>query len=71
MQYIPGKDNIVADALSRWAYPANRAFADISAHGSAKDDQEMEAMEEMERQEERELDQAPKVEIPIATEQCS
>ena len=70
MQYIPGKDNIVADALSRWVYPANRAFADISAHGSDKDDQEMEAMEEKERQEERELDQAPKVEIPIATEQC-
>ena len=24
--YIPGKDNVVADALSRWAYPASKAF---------------------------------------------
>ena len=34
--YIPGKDNGVEDALSRWAYPASQAFADASIHGSEK-----------------------------------
>ena len=31
--YIPGKDNTVADCLSRWAYPASKGMQDISAHG--------------------------------------
>jgi hypothetical protein len=39
--YLPGKDNVVADALSRWAYPASQAFADASLHGSVDDDLEM------------------------------
>ena len=39
--YIPGKDNVVAEALSRWAYTASQAFADASIHGSEKDDAEM------------------------------
>jgi hypothetical protein len=34
--YIPGKDNVVADALSRWAYPASSAREDVSFHGSVK-----------------------------------
>ena len=42
--YVPGKDNVVADALSRWAYPASQAFADISIHGSAEDDAQMEEL---------------------------
>ena len=42
--YVPGKDNIVADALSRWAYPASKAFADSSIHGSDRDAQEMQAL---------------------------
>ena len=42
--YVPGKDNVVADALSRWAYPASQAFADVSIHGSAEDDAQMEAL---------------------------
>ena len=33
--YIPGKDNVVADAMSRWAYPASKSFQDVSMHGSA------------------------------------
>ena len=39
--YIPGKENTVADILSRWAYPASQALRDISIHGSEKDDIEM------------------------------
>ena len=33
--YVPGKDNTVADCLSRWAYPAGKAWMDISSHGDA------------------------------------
>ena len=42
--YIPGKDNVVPDALSRWAYPASKAFADTSVHGSDQDDEDMRAL---------------------------
>ena len=31
----------MADALSRWAYPASKAFADTSIHGSEEDDEIM------------------------------
>ena len=40
--YIPGKDNTIADILSRWAYPASQALEDISKHGSLEDKEEME-----------------------------
>ena len=43
VQYVPGKDNVVADAMSRFAYPACKAFQDVSFHGSA------EAREEVKR----------------------
>ena len=33
VQYFPGKDNVVADALSRFAYPASKAFQDTSSQG--------------------------------------
>ena len=36
VQYVPGKENVVADAMSRFAYPACKAFQDVSVHGSAK-----------------------------------
>ena len=36
VQYIPGPENTVADALSRWAYPASSAREDVSFHGSAQ-----------------------------------
>ena len=34
--YVPGKDNTVAYCLSRWAYPAGKAWMDISSHGDAE-----------------------------------
>ena len=36
VEYLPGPENIVADALSRWAYPACKGFQDTSFHGSAE-----------------------------------
>ena len=51
--YVLGKDNVVADALSRWAYPASKAFADTSMHGSEEDDEAMRALIEEERGKER------------------
>ena len=44
VQYIQGKDNVVADALSRYAYPASQSFADVSWHGALRDLNEMEAI---------------------------
>ncbi len=50
--YVPGKDNVVADALSRWAYPASRAFADVSVHGGEQDELDVEGLMAEERREE-------------------
>ena len=44
VEYVPGKDNVVADAMSRWAYPASAALHDCSWHGSAQDWAEMQAI---------------------------
>ena len=54
--YVKGKDNVVPDALSRWAYPASRAYADISKHGSEDDKRDMQAILEQERMEERQCE---------------
>ena len=53
VQYVPGKDNVVADALSRYAYPASKAFQDTSFHGSEASRQEMKKIIEEELEEGR------------------
>ena len=50
----------MTDALSRWAYPASKAFADTSIHGGAIDGEEMLDLIEEERREEKECEQSPK-----------
>ena len=47
--YIPGKDNTLADCLSRWAYPASKGMTDISAHGDEAETAEAKRIIEMER----------------------
>ena len=51
--YVPGKHNQIADSLSRWAYPASQALADVSFHGSAADAEEMKRIISEEAKEER------------------
>ena len=51
--YVPGKNNTVADVLSRFAYPASEAYRDISKHGSVQDEDEMEGLILREPREER------------------
>ena len=50
--YIPGKENTVADILSRWAYPASQAYRDVSKHGTQEDKEEMEEIMKQEKEEE-------------------
>ena len=47
--YVPGKDNTVADCLSRWAYPAGKAWMDISSHGDAEETEEAKRIIELEK----------------------
>ena len=44
MEYHEGKGNTVADAMSRWAYPASNNREDVSIHGSAIADEEVRKM---------------------------
>ena len=39
--HIPGCYNTVADALSRWAYPASEAYSEVRFHGTSKDTAEV------------------------------
>ena len=52
--YVPGKDNTVADCLSRWAYPAGKAWMHISSHGDAEDTEEAKRIIQMEKAMEQE-----------------
>ena len=45
--YVPGKDNSVADCLSRWPYPAGKACMDRSSHGDAEETEEAKRIIEM------------------------
>ena len=47
--YVPGKDNTVADCLSRWAYPASKGMTDVSAHGDEAETAKAKRIIEMER----------------------
>ena len=47
--YVPGKDNTVADCLSRWAYRAGKAWMDISSHGDAEETEEAKRIIELEK----------------------
>ena len=53
VQYVPGKDNVVADAMSRFAYPACCTFQDVSVHGSAEAREEAKRIIAQELEEER------------------
>ena len=46
VQYVPGPHNTVADAMSRWPYPASMGYNDCSRHGTAEDAQQVREMEE-------------------------
>ena len=52
--YVPGKDNTVADCLSPWAYPAGKAWMDISSHGDAEETEEAKRIIGMEKAMEQE-----------------
>ena len=56
VEYVAGKDNTVADCLSRWAYPASAALKDVSHHGSLEDYEEAKEIIDKEEGEEREED---------------
>ena len=46
--YVPGKDNTVANSLSRLAYLAGKAWMDISSHGDAEETEEAKRIIELE-----------------------
>ena len=50
VKYLPGPENVIPDALSRWAYPASSAREDICIHGSAQAGQEVAELEREERE---------------------
>ena len=53
VEYLPGVDNLLLDAMSRWAYPASQALADLTKHGSVQDEMDMEALIEEEERDEK------------------
>ena len=52
--YVPGKDNTVADCLTRWVYPASKGMTDVSAHGDEAETAEDKRIIEMKRLKEEE-----------------
>ena len=51
--YVPGKNNTVADVLSRFAYPALEAYRDVFKHWSVQDEDQMDGLILWECMEER------------------
>ncbi len=49
VQFVPVKDNVAAEFMSRWAYTASMAFVDATLHGIARDEEEMAAIMQEER----------------------
>ena len=47
--YVPGKDNTVADCLSRLAYSTSKGMTDVSAHGDEAETAEAKRIIELER----------------------
>ena len=69
ISYKPGKTNVPADAMSRWAYPACKALNDVSTHGSKEDSLEVKeliALEDKEDLEEKKVSAAKKKEKPAS-----
>ena len=56
--YIPGAQNEIPDALSRWAYPASEAYKERSKHGTLEDASEMKKMIQAERDLERQCERS-------------
>ena len=52
--YVPRTDNTVADCLSPWAYPAGKAWMDISSHGDTEETEEAKRIIQMEKAMEQE-----------------
>ena len=52
LYHVPGKDNTVADAMSRWAYPASQGYRDASKHGSLTDKEQVKELRLKEAREE-------------------
>ena len=52
--YVPGRDNGIADIMSRWAYPAGDTSGDISIHGDVDQDEDMKKIIEHEKALEKE-----------------
>jgi hypothetical protein len=59
LEYIPGKDNSIADAMSRFAYPASTARQDVTIHGS------LESAEEVKKMIEDEFEQAKTLRVLV------
>ena len=54
--YQPGRTNVVADSMSRWAYPASLDRQDVCQHGTAQASKEIKDMQSKEEQEGRMMD---------------
>ena len=51
VKYIPGPENVVPDAMSRWAYPASEGYRDVSRHGTERDALEVKEFHKRETEE--------------------